>query len=59
MDTAQDSSKYCSPLMIQYPYKRIEARLPIPGVFEVSRTVPIGLAIANILLISEHSLKGE
>lgn len=31
----------------------------MPGVFEVNRTVPIGVAIEDILLIVECSLPGE
>jgi len=31
----------------------------MPGVFEVSRSVPIGVAIEDILLIAECSLQGE
>lgn len=31
----------------------------MPGVFEVGRNVPIGLAIEEILLIAEYSLEGE
>ena len=31
----------------------------MPGIFEVSRKVPIGVAIEDILLIAECSLEGE
>jgi hypothetical protein len=31
----------------------------MPGLFEVSRGVPVGLAIEEILLIAECSLEGE
>ena len=31
----------------------------MPGVFEVSREVPIGVAIEQILLLVECSLEGE
>ena len=31
----------------------------MPGVFEVSRTVSIGFAIDEIMLIAEYSLEGE
>ncbi len=31
----------------------------MPGVFEVSRDVPIGRAIEDILLLAEHSLESE
>lgn len=37
----------------------IKAGQPMPGVFEVSRKVPIGVAIEDILLIAECSLEGE
>jgi hypothetical protein len=42
-----------------YAYERVEAGKPMPGVFEVSRSVPIGVAIEDILLIAECSLQGE
>lgn len=45
--------------MIRFAYERIQAGLPMPGVFEVSRRVPVGLAIEEILLIAECSLEGE
>ena len=31
----------------------------MPGVFEVSRDVPIGIAIEDILLLAECSMDGE
>jgi hypothetical protein len=31
----------------------------MPSVFEVGRTVPVGLAIEAILLIAKHSYEGE
>jgi hypothetical protein len=40
-------------------YERVQAGKPMPGVFEVSRRVPIGVAIEDILLIAKCSLKGE
>jgi hypothetical protein len=43
----------------RYAYERVRAGQPMPGVFEVSRTVPIGRAIADILLLVECSLDGE
>jgi len=43
----------------QYAHERAQAGKPIPGVFEVSRKVPIGVAIEDILLIAECSLEGE
>jgi hypothetical protein len=45
--------------LMRYAYERVEAGLPMPGIFEVSRSVRIGLAIEDILLIAECSLEGE
>ena len=45
--------------MTRYAYEQVRAGKPMPGVFEVGRTVPIGLAIEEILLIARYSLKGE
>lgn len=45
--------------MITFAYERIQSGLPMPGLFEVSRRVPIGLAIEEILLIAECSAEGE
>ena len=45
--------------MTQYAYERIRAGLPMPGLFEVSRSVPVGRAIEDILLLAECSLDGE
>ena len=42
-----------------YAYERVRAGKPMPGVFEVSRDTPIGVAIEDILLLAEYSLKGE
>jgi hypothetical protein len=42
-----------------YAYERVRAGQPMPGVFEVSRTIPLGQAIEDILLIAECSLEGE
>jgi hypothetical protein len=43
----------------RYAYARVRDGLPMPGVFEVSRAVPIGRAIEDILLLAETSLDGE
>ena len=43
----------------RYAYARVQAGQPMPGVFEVSRTVPIGRAIEDILLLAECSLDDE
>ncbi len=45
--------------MTRYAYERVRANESMPGVFEVSRSVPVGLAIEEILLIIECSLEGE
>lgn len=45
--------------LTRYAYERVEAGMRMPGVFEVSRHVPIGVAIEDILLIAECSLEGE
>ncbi|MCB0158031.1 MAG: DUF5615 family PIN-like protein [Caldilineaceae bacterium] len=42
-----------------YAYERVKHGDPMPGVFEVSRTVPIGAAIEDLLLIIECSLDDE
>jgi len=43
----------------KYAYERVRADQPMPGVFEVNRSVPIGRAIEDILLLAECSLDGE
>ncbi len=45
--------------MTTFAYQRIQAGLSMPGLFEVSRRVPVGLAIEEIILIAECSLEGE
>jgi hypothetical protein len=45
--------------MTQHAYERIQAGLPMPGLFEVSRAVSVGRAIEDILLLAECSLDGE
>ncbi len=45
--------------MTNFAYDRIQAGLAMPGLFEVSRRVSVGLAIEEILLIAECSLEGE
>ncbi|HKC66030.1 MAG TPA: DUF5615 family PIN-like protein [Pyrinomonadaceae bacterium] len=39
--------------------ERLNAGLPMPGVFELAQDVPIGLAIEEILILAECSLEGE
>jgi hypothetical protein len=43
----------------KYAYARVRVGQPMPGVFEVSRNVPVGRAIEDILLLAECSLDGE
>lgn len=45
--------------MTRYAYDRVRAGQPMPGVFEVGREVPIGVAIEEILVLAECSLEGE
>ena len=45
--------------LTRYAYDRVKARLPMPGVFEVGRAMPVGAAIEDILLLAELSLPGE
>lgn len=45
--------------MTSFAYQRIQTGLFMPGLFEVSRRVPVGLAIEDIILIAECSLEGE
>jgi hypothetical protein len=43
----------------KYAYERVRAGQPMPGVFEVSRAVPVGRAVEDILLLAECSLDAE
>jgi hypothetical protein len=43
----------------KHAYARVSAGMPMPGVFEVSRNIPLGAAIEDILLIAEYSFDGE
>jgi hypothetical protein len=45
--------------LTRYACDRVKARLPMPGVLEVSRAVPVGAAIEDILPLAELSLPGE
>ena len=45
--------------LTKHAYARIEAGLPMPGVFEVSQSLAIGSVIADILLLVECSLENE
>ena len=43
----------------RFAYQRLEAGRTMAGIFEVSRSVPIGRTIEDILLLAECSLEGE
>ena len=43
----------------RYAYKRIENGKPIPGIFEVSRRIPLGVVIDDLSLLNECSLENE
>jgi predicted nuclease of predicted toxin-antitoxin system len=43
----------------KYAYQRIQVGKPMPGIIEVSRSVPIGIAIEDILLLAEASRDDE
>ncbi len=43
----------------RYAYERVRAGQPMPGIFEVSRAIPLAQAIDDIILIAECSLEGE
>jgi hypothetical protein len=45
--------------MRQHAYDRVNAGLPMLGVFEVSQELPIGVAIEEILLLAGGSIEGE
>lgn len=45
--------------MTRYAHERVEAGQPMPGVFEVSRPLPIATALEDIMLLAEYSLDGE
>jgi hypothetical protein len=45
--------------MTRYAYERVQGGRAMPGVFEVSRRVAIGLAIEEIALLAECSLDRE
>jgi hypothetical protein len=45
--------------MTRHAYERAAAGQPMPGVFEVPRSLPVGQAIEDILLLAEASLEGE
>jgi hypothetical protein len=42
-----------------YAYERVRANQSMPGVFEISRSIPLGQVIDDILLLAERSFDGE
>jgi hypothetical protein len=42
-----------------YAYDRVRSGRPMPGIFEVSRDIPINMVIDDILLLAEYSVDGE
>lgn len=42
-----------------HAYERVRAGKSMPGVFEISRAVPIAIAIEDTLLLAECSFEGE
>ena len=45
--------------MARHAYERIDAGLPMPGVFEIGTDVPLAIAIEQIVLLAECSVEGE
>jgi len=45
--------------MTAHAYVRVDQGLPMPGVFAVSQSLPIGQVIADVLLLAECGLEGE
>lgn len=43
----------------RYAYERVEAGQPMPGVFEVSRDVSLGVVIEDLILLTECSQENE
>ena len=45
--------------MTYYAYERVRVGLSMPGMIEVADDLPLGQVIEDILLLVEHSNKGE
>ncbi|HEY3571019.1 MAG TPA: DUF5615 family PIN-like protein [Thermoanaerobaculia bacterium] len=43
----------------RFAYERVLAEKPMPGVFEVSDSLPLGQAIEDLLLLAECSEEGD
>jgi len=42
-----------------FAYERVRSHEPMPGVFEISRSLPVGAVIEDLLLLTDGSLKNE
>jgi hypothetical protein len=45
--------------MVGFAYDRVKAGQPMPGLFEVSRQIPLGEVIEDLLLLARCGLEGE
>lgn len=45
--------------IVGFAIQRVESGEPMPGVFEINRSITIGQAIEDILLLAQGSLDGE
>lgn len=45
--------------MSRYAYDRVEAGLPMPGVFDIPTSLPLAVGIEELVLVAEASLDGE
>ena len=45
--------------MTRFAYERLRSGLPMPGIFEVRESLPVGAAIADILLLAGASRDDE
>jgi uncharacterized protein DUF5615 len=45
--------------MVGFAYDRVRAGLPMPGLVEVPRDLPVGWAIEELLLLAEASVERE
>jgi hypothetical protein len=45
--------------MSRYAYDRVEAGSPMPGLFEIPTSLPLAVAIEELVLIAEASREGE
>lgn len=43
----------------RYAYDRVTAGSPMPGLFEIPTSLPLAVAIEDLVLIAEASLEGE